>query len=284
MPKVSVVVPNYNHEAYLPQRLESILNQTFQDFELILLDDCSTDGSRDVLERYRNHPKVNAVVYNNANSGSPFKQWDRGIAMAKGDWVWIAESDDFADSDFLSTLLDAAERVDGCVLAYCESTVCNVAGEYLYASKSHFQVPTVFSLAEYLKLDRFFIINVSSVLFRRDAVPEARKRILYERLSYCGDILFYGMLLEKGVGVCVPQLLNNYRMHSDSVSGQKEPTGVGLAELVAAFGYWRPWFTIGERKRRALRITRKFCRLRQHIAYQNVVVLRWLERFFGNPL
>lgn len=78
MPTVSVIVPNYCHAPYLEQRIESILQQTFQDFELILLDDCSTDGSREILERYRNHPKVSGIFYNERNSGSPFKQWKRG--------------------------------------------------------------------------------------------------------------------------------------------------------------------------------------------------------------
>ena len=56
MPTVSVIVPNYNHAPYLKQRIDSILGQTYQDFELILLDDCSTDGSREVLEQYRSDP------------------------------------------------------------------------------------------------------------------------------------------------------------------------------------------------------------------------------------
>ena len=58
MPKVSVIVPNYNHAPYLKQRIESILNQTFQDFELILLDDYSSDNSREVISDYSSHSKV----------------------------------------------------------------------------------------------------------------------------------------------------------------------------------------------------------------------------------
>ena len=83
MPKVSVIVPNYNHAPYLKRRIDSILNQTYQDFELILLDDCSTDNSAEVLNEYASNPKVSHVVINEINSGSTFKQWDKGFALAK---------------------------------------------------------------------------------------------------------------------------------------------------------------------------------------------------------
>ena len=66
---ISIIVPNYNHAPYLKQRIDSILNQTYQDFELILLDDCSSDKSRDIIESYRTNPHVTQIVYNDNNSG-----------------------------------------------------------------------------------------------------------------------------------------------------------------------------------------------------------------------
>ena len=62
MPKVSIIVPNYNYALYLPKRMESILGQTFSDYEVILLDDCSTDGSQKYLEQYAGTPKVSHIV------------------------------------------------------------------------------------------------------------------------------------------------------------------------------------------------------------------------------
>ena len=83
-PKVSVVVPNYNHAPYLKTRIGSILEQTFQNFELILLDDCSTDGSADILRSYADNPHVACTDINTRNTGSPFAQWLKGIGRAKG--------------------------------------------------------------------------------------------------------------------------------------------------------------------------------------------------------
>src|SRR5215467_1498105 len=104
MPKVSIVVPNYNHARFLPQRLNSILGQTFQDFELILLDDSSTDDSRSILSQYTADPRVR-IEFNELNSKSPFKQWNKGVRLARGEYVWIAESDDYADERLLERLV-----------------------------------------------------------------------------------------------------------------------------------------------------------------------------------
>ncbi len=103
-PVVSVIVPNYNHERYLEKRLDSIFSQSFRDFEVILLDDASTDNSMDVLMKYAHHADVR-IVPGETNSGSPFKQWLKGIDMATSDILWIAESDDICDPELLRTLL-----------------------------------------------------------------------------------------------------------------------------------------------------------------------------------
>ena len=89
-PLVSVIIPNYCHSQFLAQRIESVLNQTYQNFEVIILDDCSPDAgaSKAVIEKYRGNPHVSHIVYNEENSGSTFKQWNNGIALSKGEYCW----------------------------------------------------------------------------------------------------------------------------------------------------------------------------------------------------
>ena len=106
-PSVSVIIPNYNHAPFLKERIDSVINQHYDNFEVIILDDCSKDNSREVIEQYRNHPKVKHIVYNEANSGSTFIQWHKGFRLAEGEYIWIAESDDVADLDFLAKLTAA---------------------------------------------------------------------------------------------------------------------------------------------------------------------------------
>src|ERR1700740_345808 len=127
MPKVSIVVPNYNHAKYLRQRIESVLTQTYRDFEVILLDDCSTDESRTILREYTSDKRVR-LEFNEVNSGSPFKQWKKGLEMASGKYIWIAESDDYANPRLLERLVAVLESDPAVVFAYCRSSVVEEGG------------------------------------------------------------------------------------------------------------------------------------------------------------
>src|ERR1700722_10725104 len=109
MPLVTVVVPNYNHGRFLRERLDSIVGQKFQDFELILLDDCSNDDSCTILREYAAKRAGTKTSFNSVNSGSTFKQWNKGVLMATGKYVWIAESDDYADERLLGSLVGCLE-------------------------------------------------------------------------------------------------------------------------------------------------------------------------------
>ena len=92
---VSVIIPNYNHAAYLRQRIDSVLNQTYRNFEVVILDDCSSDHSREIIESYRESERVTKIIYGDKNSGSTFEKFERVISVESGEFIWIAESDDF---------------------------------------------------------------------------------------------------------------------------------------------------------------------------------------------
>lgn len=124
-PFFSVIIPNYNHAPFLRERIDSVLNQTFEDFEVILLDDKSKDDSCDILQSYASNPHVVYVVLNEENSGSTFKQWHKGFDLSKGKYIWIAESDDFANLHFLQKAFEIIEKENDVVLAYFKSNIVN---------------------------------------------------------------------------------------------------------------------------------------------------------------
>ena len=128
LPSVSVVVPNFNYARYLRRRLESIWAQTFPIHEILLLDDASTDDSEAVIAALvTEFPVPVRVVRNEVNSGSVARQWARGVTLAQGDLVWIAEADDVAEPGFLAATVAAFDDPE-IVLSYCESRMIDENG------------------------------------------------------------------------------------------------------------------------------------------------------------
>jgi glycosyltransferase involved in cell wall biosynthesis len=223
-PKVSVIVPSYNHRAFLAQRLDSILNQTFRDFEVFILDDASSDGSHSVLARYYGKPRVRIIV-NSQNSGSAFRQWDHGICLARGEYVWIAESDDCADPRFLEVLVPLLDSDASLGLAYCQSCLINKQGEVVGNSlnwtqdldtdrwKSDYRNIGIDELRQYL-IVKNTIPNASAVLSRRTFLLQTRPIDASFRL--CGDWLHWGKMLLLSNIAYVAQALNYWRLGSSN--------------------------------------------------------------------
>jgi glycosyltransferase involved in cell wall biosynthesis len=230
MPKVSVIIPNYNHAPFLQQRIESILNQTFQDFELIILDDCSTDNSREILEPLRNHPKVTHLIFNKKNSGSPFKQWQKGIELAKGEFNWIAESDDWAETTFLSELVPLIEKEKNIGLCFCGSNWVDdngYLGKDLSLYKDSFKRSGKDEITN--TLTRYNTIqNVSAVLVRTELAKKNLKNI--GQFKSCGDWYFYINILQESDIVFNKKKLNNFRWYHNNISNEAEKSGLWLME------------------------------------------------------
>ena len=233
MALVSVIVPNYNHEKFLVQRMESILSQTFQDFEVIILDDCSTDGSRDVIERYRNHPKVRHIVFNNENSGSPFKQWLKGLNLADGVYVWIAESYDVASNNFLLTALDTFKKDEDLRLVFASSQSIDQKGTFRKhmddwlapVSETHWKSDYINhgrdEISNYLAI-RNTIPNASAVVIKKEVI--SRYISLLQGLKYLGDwYLWLTILKDPNAKIgYVSTDLNYFRFHPQST--RQSPT------------------------------------------------------------
>jgi glycosyltransferase involved in cell wall biosynthesis len=110
MPKISVIIPVYNTEKYLPKCLDSVLAQTFQDFEVICVNDGSTDGSLAILEEYaKKDPRIRVLTQ--VNQGQSVAR-NEGMKLAGGEYICFLDSDDFYDEDFLYTLYTKSVESD----------------------------------------------------------------------------------------------------------------------------------------------------------------------------
>jgi glycosyltransferase involved in cell wall biosynthesis len=227
MPKVSIIVPNYNHAQYLKQRIDSILNQNYQDFELILMDDCSTDDSRDILLLYNDHPKVTQIIFNNQNSGNTFKQWEKGIELAQGEYIWIAESDDWAESSFLGSLVAIIGSDERVGLVYCDSVIIEESDSSVkfsdlkrewYGSlkwKENYLNEGIKEIEESLIID-CTINNASAVLLRLNFLKEVNPFDL--NLKYTGDWYTYLKIASISKVAYTAKALNYYRVHKTNIS------------------------------------------------------------------
>ncbi len=254
-PKVSVVIPNYNYERYLPQRLKTVLDQTYKPAEIIFLDDCSTDESvriaRDILSGgaipYR-------IIENRRNQGV-FPQWLRGIEESAGELIWIAEADDLCEPAMLARLVDGFcdERV---VLAYCQSRMIDTEGSVLadnylqYTNeidpqkwRQGYLRPGLMEIADSL-IVKNTIPNVSAVLFRKPEIAPMRR--LISGLKHAGDWMFYLQLLQGGWIYFVPESLNSHRRHRKSVTLGARRIDL-YRELLLVQNHWMPRISINSR-------------------------------------
>lgn len=234
---VSVIIPNYNHAPYLKERIDSVLNQTYQDFEVIILDDCSTDNSREIINRYRNHPKVTHIFFNEQNSGSTFKQWHKGFELAKGEYIWIAESDDVAHLDFLGKVMSAIDGDEEVVLAASGIKFIDERGrEYGSASISKSKHIRKYSSAKFITENMLLgnhLLNASSAIFRKDIIPKISPE--YTNLRASGDYLFWIEVANQGKVVEIPQTLDYFRKSPNAVTPRLYGTGQTFDEALIIF-------------------------------------------------
>ena len=111
MPKVSVIIPVYNVEEYLPKCLDSVVNQTLKDLEIICVDDCSTDNSCGIIQEYADQDNRIKLVENQQNSGAAISR-NNGLDIATGEYIYFMDSDDWIDNDYLETMFKTIEEVN----------------------------------------------------------------------------------------------------------------------------------------------------------------------------
>lgn len=240
-PLVSVIVPNYCHAPYLRERIDCILNQTFENFEVILLDDCSKDESRDILLSYKDHPKVSHVVLNEQNTGNTFMQWEKGVSLAKGKYIWIAESDDYADESFLDSVMAVFSIHEDSVLVRTGSYLVNSIGRVMAKDwdiwredeTAHYYPGNKYIRHNMLHFN--FIYNASMVVFRKDVFVRIDKS--YQRLRYTGDWQCWIEMLQEGPVCEYRRKLNYFRQHENKVSAQSNKTSGGVTNQLRVMAY-----------------------------------------------
>lgn len=174
MPKVSVVVPIYNVQEYLSKCIESLLNQTFNDFELILVNDGSKDDSLNIVREYEKKD-ARIIVIDKQNGGLSDAR-NAGIAIAKGEYILFVDSDDFVEKELLEKTLNKATQTNADIVMfdvfqYYQSTgkkevIRNVYQEsQVYTLKQNPEMITKILNAAWNKLYKLSLFQENRILY-----------------------------------------------------------------------------------------------------------------------
>lgn len=228
---LSVVVPNYNYEKFLLQRVYSILNQKVKIDELIILDDYSKDNSRELIDQIEKAVKDNIKfrkIYNETNSGTAFKQWQKGFEEASGDYIWIAEADDYCKTDFLKNVMKPIKKDKDIAISYSDTAFIDKDGfiimrtikpEIDILKSGHWNKSFIEDGKQEINNYAYLnctIANVSSVVFKRGDYQNFFKEA--GEYHQAGDWLFYLFVMSTGKIAFYNKPLNFYRVHGNNVT------------------------------------------------------------------
>jgi len=223
-PVVTAIVPSYSHGRYIEQRIRTILDQSYANIDLIVIDDKSPDNSDEVISRLRDRYGF-TYIRRDKNSGTPFSAWAYAAEKATGEFIWICESDDAATLDFAATGVDRLCQDRSAVLFYSNSYVIDADGKVIGSTASYFRdiwqdprweagftAEGLKELADY-QVRGMIVPNMSSALIRADAFKSAFKPDLL-KFGLTGDWLFIGRVLTRGRAIFDVQPLNYFRQHA----------------------------------------------------------------------
>ena len=218
MKKVSVVLPVYNGETYLKSAINSVINQKYTNWELIIVDDCSTDNTCQIIEMFAKQDGRIKLLKNDTNLKLP-KSLNRGFSIATGEyWTWTSD-DNLYNSDAIEKMVEYLEREQDCIAVY---------GGFDYIDP----VGRIIGSFEVMKSDLMPITNVMGAcfLYRADSAKEIGtydpEMFLVEDYDY-----WMRMYLKGKIG-SINQKLYKYRLHEKSLSStQKEKIRVQELKL-----------------------------------------------------
>ena len=220
---ISAVVTSYNHAEYLDQRMESLLNQTYPNLEIVVVDDCSTDGSAEVLTKYRKLPNVTIILLEQ-NQGYANTS-NLGVSLCRGEYIIFAECDDYSEPEQIELLYAALSRHDSAAAAFSRSTMVDEAGR-ITGDDFSFRDPefrlhcSSDALIEAKLMRRFLMFscvipNMSAAMFRKRSFE--RIGGLSSSFMACADWDFWCRMAEEDDFFYVTRPLNNFRSHSTTV-------------------------------------------------------------------
>lgn len=266
--KISVIIPNYNYSRFLYERLYSVLYQKTKIHEIIILDDNSTDDSKSKIKEIvsKISPYIKTITYfNEQNSGSAFRQWKKGFEMASGNYIWIAEADDYCSRNLLKKLVIPIKKDSNIMISYADTAFIDAKGKVILKSikpeidiqkSGHWNKSYINSGLDEIKNYSFLnctIANVSSCIIKNGEYVNYLKQS--SEYKQAGDWIFYVNVMTHGKISYTNRVLNYYRVHGNNVSSTMKYDS-HIKEIKKIYAYYNEKFklTKNHKKREQERI------------------------------
>ena len=233
-PLVSIITPTYNHEKYISQCIESVINQTYKNWEMIIVDDASTDKTYKIASNFTKKDKRIKLVKHKTNWGIKKlkKSYNQALKQAKGDLIAILEGDDFWPNNKLEAQVKVFKDKN-IILSYGNWAMCNKSGKIIYIrnylkfkKRELNNDPPLSILNLFLTLQ--FDIGSQTVMIRKKSLLEIGG-FKNDKYYPFVDVPTYLHLTLKGKFVYIPQLLGYYRRTTHSswfnFAGQSQTMG-----------------------------------------------------------
>lgn len=223
--KVSVIIPVYNVEKYLEQCLDSIVNQTMKELEIICVDDSSTDNSKRILEKYAElDNRIKIIAQPNSGAGAAR---NKGLAVAKGKYVSFLDSDDFFELNMLEEAFEKAEKDKADFVVYKSDQYYTEEDKYKEASWTfrEKEIPPYTPFSHRQMTDNIFKVFVGwawDKLYNREFIQ--KNNLWFQEQRTSNDLLFVfsALVLAKRISVEKKVLVHQRRDSKDSLSKTRE--------------------------------------------------------------
>lgn len=220
---VSVVVASYNHERYLAKRMNSLCAQTYENIEIIVIDDCSPDDSRKILQNYKSDARV--TIVERAENGGWVSVSNQGIDLAKGEFVLFANCDDDCEPEMIEVLVSAIQSNNEIGIAYCRSLMIDqddvVTGDDYLIRETAFQKKCFRDCQiSNSQMQRFLLYscvipNLSAALIRKSCFETAGR--FSSSFQACSDWDLFFKIAETFEFYYIAKPLNRFRQHDTTV-------------------------------------------------------------------
>ena len=220
---VSIILPVYNGGKYLKSSIDSVLSQTYKEFELIIINDGSTDGSIEIINSYSDE-RIKLFDHK-INIGYVYRL-NEGIILSKGKFIARIDSDDLWKSNKLSTQIKAFNNDNNLFFVATDYNKIDEKGKVFFTEKSS----NIKGLKNNI-LKRCFICH-SSIIYRKEIIHNVG--VYNENIKYAEDYDYWIRILAKYKGLILPEVLTDYRITNESVSSKKRKTQIYFA-IVSKF-------------------------------------------------